>query len=166
MNLEELTRQLERLEQEKGLKLREYTQRIQELQWLRTKVEQEYQQKISTIQDRMIEQMADDEKVETESFVLTKKQPNLSRPANYKLQLPKDKEEREPFINYLRQEHPGLIKATTEYKPIQNDFKKLIADGVFHLTADNQVIDDNGCLIPYLKVNVKGVEVKVKVKKG
>lgn len=165
MTLEELTRRYEELQRERGIKLREYTQRIQELQWLRNKVEQEYQQELDRLQTLILKQIGDKEKVETESFVLTKKRPNLSRPANYKLQLPKDKEQKEPFIQYLRQEHPGLIKETTEYKPIQNDFKKLIADGVFHLTEDYQVIDDNGCLIPNLKVDVKGVEVKVKVKK-
>lgn len=166
MTLEELTRHLEQLEQEKGLKYKEYTRKIMELQVARETIDKEYQQEIETLKTLILEQMGDDGKVETESFVLTKKQPNLSRPANYKLQLPKDKEEKEPFIQYLRQEHPGLIKEATEYKPIQNDFKKLIADGVFHLTEDNQVIDDNGCIIPNLKVNVKGVEVKVKVKKG
>ncbi|EPH81489.1 hypothetical protein P0E63_08950 [Enterococcus faecalis] len=165
MTLEELTRRYEELQRERGIKLREYAQRIQELQWLRNKVEQEYQQELDRLQTLILKQIGDKEKVETESFVLTKKRPNLSRPANYKLQLPKDKEQKEPFIQYLRQEHSGLIKETTEYKPIQNDFKKLIADGVFHLTEDYQVIDDNGCLIPNLKVDVKGVEVKVKVKK-
>lgn len=165
MNLENLTRQLELLQQEKGVKLKEYTQKIQELQWLREKAEQDYEKEIIAIKAQMLKEMADNEQLETESFILTKKEPNLTRPANYKLQLPKEKEAKESFLFYLSKEHPELVKATTEYKPIQNDLKKLIADGVFHLTADNQVVDENGCLVPNLSVAIKETEVKVKVKK-
>ncbi|EME7094295.1 hypothetical protein QEI46_002767, partial [Enterococcus faecium] len=61
-------------------------------------------------------------------------------------------------------EHPELVKESTEYKPKQLDIKKLIADGVFQLTDDLRVIDENGCYIPNLIVDIKEPEVKVKVK--
>ena len=64
----------------------------------------------------------------------------------------------------MQEEHPGLIKEEVIIKPIQNDIKDLIVDGVYHVTEEGLLIDDNGMAIPNTTVEVKGVEVKVKVK--
>lgn len=109
--------------------------------------------------------LGDMESVETESFVISKKYPNLKSKASYKLSLPKSKEEKIRFERYMKEEHPGLIKEEVIVKPIQNDIKQLIVDGVFHRTEEGLLIDDNGMAIPNTTVDVKSVEVKVKVKK-
>lgn len=108
--------------------------------------------------------LGDMESVETESFVISKKYPNLKSKASYKLSLPKSKEEKIRFERYMKEEHPGLIKEEVIVKPIQNDIKQLIVDGVFHRTEEGLLIDDNGMAIPNTTVDVKSVEVKVKVK--
>ena len=64
----------------------------------------------------------------------------------------------------MKEEHPGLIKEEVVIKPIQNDIKQLIVDGVFHMTEEGLLIDENGMAIPNTTVDVKSVEVKVKVK--
>lgn len=164
-NLEHLTKQLEQLEQEKLTKYKEHTEKIQELQAVRTKIDQEYEQEIESVKYLILEQLGDQEEIETESFIVSKKHPDLTKPSYYKLQLPKDKEQKERFIEYMKKDHPELIKEKTEYSPIQLDIKRLVADQVFHLTDEKQVVDENGQLIPYLSANVKGIEPKVKVKK-
>jgi hypothetical protein len=64
----------------------------------------------------------------------------------------------------MKEEHPGLIKEELVVKPIQNDIKQLLVDGIFHMTDEGLLIDDNGMAIPNTTVDVKGIEVKVKVK--
>lgn len=108
--------------------------------------------------------LGDSESIETESFIISKKYPNMKSRATYKLNLPKSKEEKVRFDQYMKQEHPGLIKEEVVVKPIQNDIKQLLADGVFNMTEEGLLIDDNGMVIPNTTVDVKGIEVKVKVK--
>lgn len=165
LNLEQLTKQLENLEQEKRNKYKEYTQKIQELQAMRIKNDQEYEQEIESVKFLILEQLGDQEEIETESFIVSKQHPDLTKPSYYKLQLPKEAEQKERFIDYMKKEHPELLKEKTAYSPVQLDIKKLVADQVFHLTDENQVVDENGQLIPYLSADVKGIEPKVKVKK-
>ena len=99
-------------------------------------------------------------------WIATASSISFCKSAHFKLQPSKVKEEKEQFIQYLRNEHPELVKESTEYKPKQLDIKKLIADGVFQLTDDCRVVDENGCFIPNLTVDIKEPEVKVKVKQS
>lgn len=166
-DLEWITKKIEELEQAKKIKSDEYDLEIAKTTERKNRVCADLQKEIDEAVAIQRQLMGNAEIVETKSFVLTMKPVDLRKPSQFKLQPSKIKEEKEQFIQYLRNEHPELVlvKESTEYKPKQLDIKKLIADGVFQLTDDLRVIDENGCYIPNLTVDIKEPEVKVKVKK-
>lgn len=163
-DLEWITKKIEELEQAKKHRLNQYDIEIAQLTERKQRVCANLQKEIDEAVVIQRQLMGNAELVETKSFVLTMKPVDLRKPSHFKLQPSKVKEEKEQFIQYLRNEHPELVKESTEYKPKQLDIKKLIADGVFQLTDDLRVIDENGCYIPNLTVGIKEPEVKVKVK--
>ena len=159
-DLEWITKKIEELEQAKKHRLNQYDIEIAQITERKNRVCADLQKEIDEAVVIQRQLMGNAELVETKSFVLTMKPVDLRKPSHFKLQPSKVKEEKE----YLRNEHPELVKESTEYKPKQLDIKKLIADGVFQLTDDLRVIDENGCYIPNLTVGIKEPEVKVKVK--
>lgn len=165
-DLEWITKKIEELEQAKKHRLNQYDREIAKTTERKNRVCADLQKEIDEAVAIQRQLMGNAELVETKSFVLTMKPVDLRKPSQFKLQPSKVKEEKEQFIQYLRNEHPELVsvKESTEYKPKQLDIKKLIADGVFQLTDDLRVIDENGCYIPNLTVDIKEPEVKVKVK--
>lgn len=164
MNLEDITREIEMMRQVQKSKLDLYDRQIAEITDAKVAFLNKSKQELDAALEIQRQLLGDMESVETESFVISKKYPNLKSKASYKLSLPKSKEEKVRFERYMKEEHPGLIKEETIVKPIQNDIKQLIVDGVFHRTDEGLLIDDNGMAIPNTTVNVKGMEVKVKVK--
>lgn len=164
MNLEEITKSIENLVLDQKSDLNIYDKKIAELQAKKAEAYQSYQRQIDAAMELQKMLLGDAESIETESFIISKKFPNLKNKAIYKLHLPKSKEEKARFERYMLEEHPGLIKKETILKPIQNDIKQLIADGIYHVTEEGLLIDDNGVAIPNTTVEVKGIEVKVKVK--
>ena len=164
MNLEEITKSIENLVLDQKSDLNIYDKKIAELQAKKAEAHQSYQRQIDAAMELQKMLLGDAESIETESFIISKKRPNLKSKAAYKLQPPTDKKEKERFIRYLKEEHAGLLKEETTYKLIANDTKQLIIDGIFHMTDEGLVVDDNGMTIPYLKAEVKPVEVRVKVK--
>ena len=164
LNLEEITKEIEDLRQLIGAKINLYDNQIAQIVEVKTAFLREMERELNAALEIQKQLLGDMESVETESFVISKKYPNLKSKASYKLSLPKSKEEKVRFERYMKEEHPGLIKEETIVKPIQNDIKQLIVDGVFHRTEEGLLIDDNGMAIPNTTVNVKGMEVKVKVK--
>ncbi|WP_313631400.1 hypothetical protein [Enterococcus devriesei] len=164
MNLEEITKEIEDLRQLIGAKINLYDNQIAQIVEVKTAFLREMERELNAALEIQKQLLGDMESVETESFVISKKYPNLKSKASYKLSLPKSKEEKVRFERYMKEEHPGLIKEETIVKPIQNDIKQLIVDGVFHRTEEGLLIDDNGMAIPNTTVDVKSVEVKVKVK--
>ena len=165
-DLEWITKKIEELEQAKKHWLDKYDLEIAQLTERKNRVCADLQKEINEAVAIQRQLMGNAELVETKSFVLTMKPVDLRKPSHFKLQPSKVKEEKEQFIQYLRNEHPELVKESTEYKPKQLDIKKLIADGVFQLTDDFRVVDENGCFIPNLTVDIKEPEVKVKVKQS
>ncbi|OJG36226.1 hypothetical protein RV00_GL001585 [Enterococcus devriesei] len=145
-------------------KLDLYDRQIGEIMDAKAKFLNESKQELDAALELQKQLLGDAESIETDSFIVSKKYPNLKSKATYKLSLPKSKEEKVRFDRYMKEEHPGLIKEEVVIKPIQNDIKQLIVDGVFHRTEEGLLIDDNGMAIPNTTVNVKGMEVKVKVK--
>lgn len=164
MNLEEITKSIENLVLDQKSDLNIYDKKIAELQAKKAEAYQSYQRQIDAAMELQKMLLGDAESVETESFIISKKFPNPKSKDTYKLNLPKSKEEKVRFERYMLEEHPGLIKEEVVIKPIQNDIKQLIIDGVYHITEEGLLIDDNGMAIPNTTVDVKGVEVKVKVK--
>ncbi|MDQ2047232.1 hypothetical protein [Enterococcus faecium] len=164
MNLEDITREIEMMRQVQKSKLDLYDRQIAEITDAKVAFLNKSKQELDAALEIQRQLLGDMESVETESFVISKKYPNLKSKASYKLSLPKSKEEKIRFERYMKEEHPGLIKEETIVKPIQNDIKQLIVDGVFHRTEEGLLIDDNGMAIPNTTVDVKSVEVKVKVK--
>ncbi len=164
MNLEEITKEIELMKQVQKSKLDLYDRQIAEITDAKVAFLNESKQELDAAIELQKQLLGDMESVETESFVISKKYPNLKSKASYKLSLPKSKEEKARFERYMKEEHPGLIKEEIIVKPIQNDIKQLLVDGVFHLTEEGLLIDDNGMAIPNTTVDVKGIEVKVKVK--
>ncbi|MGO2638438.1 MAG: hypothetical protein ACTH9D_05355 [Enterococcus viikkiensis] len=164
MNLEEITKEIEDLRQLIGAKINLYDNQIAQIVEVKTAFLREMERELNAALELQKQLLGDEESVETESFVISKKYPNLKSKASYKLSLPKSKEEKVRFDRYMKEEHPGLIKEEIIVKPIQNDIKQLIVDGVFHRTEEGLLIDDNGMAIPNTTVNVKSMEVKVKVK--
>lgn len=165
MSLEEVTKEIEDLRHLIGAKINLYDNQIAQIIEAKTAFLRETEQELNAALELQKQLLGDDELVETKSFVISKKHPNLKSRATYKLNLPKSKEEKVRFECYMKEEHPGLIKEEVVIKPIQNDIKQLLADGVFHLTEEGLLVDDNGMAIPNVTVDVKSVEVKVKVKK-
>lgn len=164
MNLEEITKEIELMKQVQKSKLDLYDRQIAEITDAKVAFLNESKQELDAAIELQKQLLGDMESVETESFVISKKYPNLKSKASYKLSLPKSKEEKVRFERYMKEEHPGLIKEEIIVKPIQNDIKQLLVDGVFHLTEEGLLIDENGMAIPNTTVDVKSVEVKVKVK--
>lgn len=164
MNLEDITREIEMMRQVQKSKLDLYDRQIAEITDAKVAFLNKSKQELDAALEIQRQLLGDMESVETESFVISKKYPNLKSKASYKLSLPKSKEEKIRFERYMKEEHPGLIKEETIVKPIKNDIKQLIVDGVFHRTEEGLLIDDNGMAIPNTTVDVKSVEVKVKVK--
>lgn len=164
MNLEEITKEIENLRSLIGIKISLYDDQIARITETKLAFLNEIEKELTAALEIQKQLLGDMESVETESFVISKKHPNLKSRATYKLNLPKTKEEKARFERYMKEEHPGLIKEEIIVKPIQNDIKQLLVDGVFHLTEEGLLIDDNGMAIPNTTVNVKGMEVKVKVK--
>lgn len=164
MNLEDITRKIEMMRQVQKSKLDLYDRQIAEITDAKVAFLNKSKQELDAALEIQRQLLGDMESVETESFVISKKYPNLKSKASYKLSLPKSKEEKIRFERYMKEEHPGLIKEEVIVKPIQNDIKQLIVDGVFHRTEEGLLIDDNGMAIPNTTVDVKSVEVKVKVK--
>lgn len=164
MNLEDITREIEMMRQVQKSKLDLYDRQIAEITDAKVAFLNKSKQELDAALEIQRQLLGDMESVETESFVISKKYPNLKSKASYKLSLPKSKEEKIRFERYMKEEHPGLIKEEVIVKPIQNDIKQLIVDGVFHRTEEGLLIDDNGMAIPNTTVDVKSVEVKVKVK--
>lgn len=164
LNLEEITKEIEDLRQLIGAKINLYDNQIAQIVEVKTAFLREMERELNAALELQKQLLGDEESVETESFVISKKYPNLKSKASYKLSLPKSKEEKVRFDRYMKEEHPGLIKEEIIVKPIQNDIKQLIVDGVFHRTEEGLLIDDNGMAIPNTTVNVKSMEVKVKVK--
>ena len=164
MNLEEITKEIELMKQVQKSKLDLYDRQIAEIMDAKVKFLNESKQELDAALELQKQLLGDAESIETESFIVSKKYPNFKSKAAYKLSLPKSKEEKVRFDRYMKEEHPGLIKEETIIKPIQNDIKQLIVDGVFYMTEEGLLIDDNGMAIPNTTVDVKGVEVKVKVK--
>lgn len=164
MNLEDITREIEDLRQLIGAKKNLYDNQIAQIVEVKTAFLREMERELNAALELQKQLLGDEELVETANFVISKELPNLKSRATYKLNLPKTKEEKARFERYMKEEHPGLIKEEIIVKPIQNDIKQLLVDGVFHLTEEGLLIDDNGMAIPNTTVNVKGMEVKVKVK--
>lgn len=164
MNLEEITKEIELMKQVQKSKLDLYDRQIDEITDAKVKFLNASKRELDAALELQKQLLGDMESVETESFVISKKYPNLKSKASYKLSLPKSKEEKIRFDRYMKEEHPGLIKEEVVIKPIQNDIKQLIVDGVFHMTEEGLLIDENGMAIPNTTVDIKGVEVKVKVK--
>lgn len=164
LNLEEITKEIEMMRQVQKSKLDLHDRQIAEITDAKVAFLNKSKQELDAALEIQRQLLGDVESVETESFVISKKYPNLKSKASYKLSLPKSKEEKVRFEHYMKEEHPGLIKEEIIVKPIQNDIKQLLVDGVFHLTDEGLLIDDNGMAIPNTTVNVKGMEVKVKVK--
>ena len=164
LNLEEITKEIEDLRQLIGAKINLYDNQIAQIVEVKTAFLREMERELNAALELQKQLLGDEELVETESFIISKKHPNLKSRATYKLNLPKSKEEKVRFERYMKEEHPGLIKEEVIVKPIQNDIKQLITDGVFHMTDEGLLIDDNGMAIPNTTVDVKSVEVKVKVK--
>lgn len=164
LNLEEITKEIELMEQVQKSKEDLYDRQIAEITDAKVAFLNESKQELDAALEIQKQLLGDMESVETESFVISKEYPNLKSKATYKLNLPKSKEEKIKFERYMKEEHPGLIKEEVIVKPIQNDIKQLIVDGVFHRTEEGLLIDDNGMAIPNTTVDVKSVEVKVKVK--
>lgn len=164
LNLEEITKEIENLRSLIGIKISLYDDQIARITETKLAFLNEIEKELTAALEIQKQLLGDMESVETESFVISKKHPNLKSRATYKLNLPKTKEEKARFERYMKEEHPGLIKEEIIVKPIQNDIKQLLVDGVFHLTEEGLLIDDNGMAIPNTTVNVKGMEVKVKVK--
>lgn len=164
LNLEEITKEIELMKQVQKSKLDLYDRQIAEITNTKVAFLNESKQELDAAIELQKQLLGDTESIETESFVISKKHPNLKSRATYKLNLPKSKEEKVRFERYMKEEHPGLIKEETIVKPIQNDIKQLIVDGVFHRTEEGLLIDHNGMAIPNTTVDVKSVEVKVKVK--
>lgn len=165
-NLEEITKKIEEIEQAKKRLTDQYDIKIAQLTEKKKALCSDLQQEIDAAIEIQKLLIGDNEQVETESFIIHKKHPNLKSKAAYKLVPPDDKKQKEEFIEYLRTEHEELLKENISYKPIQNDIKKLIIDGVFNLTDEGLLIDDNGIAIPHLIVDVKDIELKVKVKQS
>lgn len=164
MNLEEITKSIEEMKMAQKQSLAWYDEQIVSLQNDKTQEYLTTQKEIDAAMELQKMLLGDAESIETESFIISKKFPNLKNKAIYKLHLPKSKEEKARFERYMLEEHPGLIKKEIILKPIQNDIKQLIADGIYHVTEEGLLIDDNGVAIPNTTVEVKGIEVKVKVK--
>lgn len=164
MNLEEITKSIEEMKMAQKQSLAWYDEQIVSLQNDKTQEFLETQKQIDAAIELQKMLLGDMEAIETESFIISKKFPNPKSKNTYKLNLPKSKEEKARFERYMLEEHPGLIKEETILRPIQNDIKQLIADGIYHVTEEGLLIDDNGVAIPNTTVEVKGIEVKVKVK--
>lgn len=164
MNLEDITREIEMMRQVQKSKLDLYDRQIAEITNTKVAFLNESKQELDAAIELQKQLLGDAESIETESFVISKKYPNLKSKASYKLSLPKSKEEKVRFERYMKEEHPGLIKEEVIVKPIQNDIKQLLVDGIFNMTDEGLLIDDNGMAIPNTTVDVKSVEVKVKVK--
>ena len=164
LNLEEITKEIELMKQVQKSKLNLYDRQIAEITDAKVAFLNESKQELNAALELQKQLLGDEELVETANFIISKKHPNLKSRATYKLNLPKTKEEKVRFERYMKEEHPGLIKEEIIVKPIQNDIKQLLVDGVFHLTEEGLLIDDNGMAIPNTTVDVKSVEVKVKVK--
>lgn len=164
MNLEEITKSIEEMKMAQKQSLAWYDEQIVSLQNDKTQEYLTTQKEIDAAMELQKMLLGDAESIETESFIISKKFPNPKSKNTYKLNLPKSKEEKVRFERYMLEEHPGLIKEEVVIKPIQNDIKQLIIDGVYHITEEGLLIDDNGMAIPNTTVDVKGVEVKVKVK--
>lgn len=163
--LEEITKEIELMKQHKKAKLDLYDRQIAEIAEAKAKFLLESEKELDAALEVQKQLLGDADSAETESFIVYKKQPNLDSRTTYKLHFPKTKEEKVRFERYMKEEHPGLIKEETVIKPIQNDIKQLIIEGVYHVTDEGLLIDDNGMAIPNTTADVKGVEVKVKVKK-
>lgn len=166
MTLEEITKKIETMKMTQKASLNWYDEQIVSLQNDKTQKYLTTQKEIDAALEIQKTLLGDAESVETESFVISKKRPNLKSKAAYKLNLPKEKNEKVRFERYMLEEHPGLIKQEVVIKPIQNDIKQLIVDGTYHITEEGLLIDDNGVAIPNTTVDVKPVEVRVKVKTG
>lgn len=164
MNLEDITREIEDLRRLIGSKINFYDRQIAQIAEAKTLFLRETEQELDAALEIQKQLLGNAESIETDSFIVSKKYPNLKSKAAYKLSLPKSKEEKVRFDRYMKEEHPGLIKEEVVIKPIQNDIKQLIVDGVFHMTEEGLLIDENGMAIPNTTVDVKSVEVKVKVK--
>lgn len=164
--LETITKEIEYMKQSQKEKLDQYDLAIAKLVEKKKQFLDKAQQEIDAALVIQRQLLGDEELVETQSFIVSKKYPDFTKPVSYKLQLPKEKEQKDALIQYLRNEQPELVKEKVEYSPVQNEFKKRIAAQVFRLTEEGELVDENGQLIPELTVEVKDVEVKVKVKKG
>ncbi|KAF1303699.1 hypothetical protein [Enterococcus sp. JM9B] len=164
MNLDQLTMDLEKLESDFGALQNEYDRQIADLQDKKTIALQAIKQEIDAGRTLQLQLLGDAKFIETDSFIVSKKYPNPKSKATYKLVQPTEKNEKEKFLRYMQEEHIGLLKEETTFKLIANDTKQLLVDGVFHITGEGLVVDDNGMAIPYLKAEMKDVEVKVKVK--
>lgn len=164
LNLEEITKEIEDLRQLIGAKINFYDNQIAQIVEVKTAFLREMERELNAALELQKQLLGDEELVETANFVISKKHPNLKSRATYKLNLPNSKEEKVRFDRYMKEEHPGLIKEELVVKPIQNDIKQLLVDGIFHMSDEGLLIDDNGMAIPNTTVDVKGIEVKVKVK--
>lgn len=164
LNLEEITREIEMMRQIQKSKLDLYDRQIAEITDAKVAFLNKSKQELDAALEIQRQLLGDMESVETESFLISKKHPNMKSKTTYKLNLPNSKEEKVRFDRYMKEEHPGLIKEELVVKPIQNDIKQLLVDGIFHMTDEGLLIDDNGMAIPNTTVDVKGIEVKVRVK--
>ncbi|MGL9971308.1 hypothetical protein [Enterococcus sp. DIV1420a] len=165
MDIEALAIELEKTIQKSKDRSKYFSQEIQRLQFKKRKTEEELNHQIDFLRQRLLDSLGVEESVETASFIIFKNYPNIKSMAAYKLEFPTDKESSEQMIHYLKEYATPLIKENITYKPIQKNIKQLIIDEQFHVTDNGFLVDDNGEIVPHIKVAIKKVEPKVKVKK-
>lgn len=165
MDIETLATELERTIQKSKERSKYFTQEIQRLQFEKRETEKKFQDKIDGLKQNLLDSLGLEETVETDSFIVSKNYPNTESQTTYKLEFPTDKELNERLIQYFKNYDVSLIKEDITYKPIQKNIKQLIIEGQFHISDNGFLVDNNGEIIPDMKVTVKKVEPKVKVKK-
>lgn len=165
LDIETLATELERTIQKSKERSKYFNQEIQRLQFEKKETEKEFQDKIDGLKQNLLDSLGLEETVETASFIISKNYPNTERQTTYKLEFPKDKELNERLIQYFKNYDAALIKEDITYKPIQKKIKQLIIEEQFHISDNGFLVDNNGEIIPHMKVTVKKVEPKIKIKK-
>lgn len=142
-----------------------FSKEIQQLQYEKKVIESEFTKKINQLKSKLLDSLGSEDMVVTKSFIITKNYPNAKSQTSYRLDIPTEEEARERLVKYLRNYDLTLVKEETSYKPIQKNIKQLIIDDYFHFLNNGSLVDDNGEIIPDIKVSLKDVEPRIKIKK-
>lgn len=124
------------------------------------KQKQAKEMQLADLKHNLLVAMRDEEKVETSDFIFSKKMPKPSNQTAYKVSTSVSKDEQEEQLNWVRVNHPELLKEELKVDP--KPIRQQLAKGTLHIANNGKVVDDNGELIPGVYGELKPVEADFK----